>query len=566
MKKNFYSNIRAYITKHKVRSTIVGIIAIIVGYYIYNSLTATGTTPQYVLSRVTTGSITQTVTGTGQVSAVNQLDITGQASGMIQSIKVSVGQHVNAGDLIASIDPTQAIADLESARISMAKLTAAPKATDLTSAQNTLTKSYSDAFNSVANVFLDLPTVIAGMKDMLYGQSGFLSDQASSNLIPTARTYRDTAGISFDKAHNKYSIVLEEYRELSRSSATSSISQLIADTYSLTKEVSQALQNMQNTITYITTSQPEYLSTSASTAKTNINTWSSQINSDLASVLSAQNAIQSGTNALTTLVNGADVLDIESAQLSLQQKERAYANYFIRAPFDGIIGRIPVSVYSQAGSGTTIATLIGDSKTAIISLNEIDAAKVKVGQPVIITFDAIDDFDANGTVSVVDLVGTVTQGVVTYNVKISIDTKDDRVRPGMSVNTTIVTNKLENVLVVPTSAVKTLGNMNYVQIFDTLPNSTTTASSSLPRTQNRTLTISSAVAPRQQIVAIGQSDDTNTEILSGLSDKEWVVTRTTSTATTQTTTTAAPSILNSFGGARTGASATGGAFRTTVGR
>jgi len=543
--------------------------------------------PQYTLSRVQTGNIRQTVTGTGQISASNQLDIQSQVSGMITSINVSVGQHVYAGQLIATVDSTQALADLESARIAMAKLIAAPKTADLTNNENNLMKSYSDGFNAVSNVFLDLPTVMAGMKDMLYGQNGFLSDQFAYNLTSTAKAYRDAAGTSYDKANNEYATVLNEYRNLSRSSATSSISQLIMNTYNLTKDVSQALQNTQNAVTYVKTNQSEYQPTLASGAVTNTSTWSSQINSDLTSVLSAKNTIESNTDSLSTLVNGADTLDIQSQQLSLDQKERAYANYFIRAPFDGIIGRIPVSVYGQAGSAT-IATLIGDNKIASISLNEIDAAKVKVGQPVTVTFDAIDSFIANGTVSVVDLVGTVTQGVVSYNVKIAINTVDDRIRPGMSVNTTIITNEKDNVIVVPSSAVKTLGKTSYVQIFNTLP-STVSSSSNLPNRnvsatgtdtrvssstrqfgtsttsqqfQNKTTTITSATAPKQQTVTLGESDDTNIEITTGLSGGEWVVTRTVTTASTQTTT--APSILNTLGGNRS--ATTGGSLRAATGR
>jgi multidrug efflux pump subunit AcrA (membrane-fusion protein) len=607
MRKNIYSHIRTYITNHRVLSSIIAIVIVITVYYIYKSATATMTTPQYVLMRAKLGNITQTVTGTGQISADNQLDIQSQVSGTIKTINVSVGQHVHTGDLIATIDSTQALADLQSARIAMAKLTEAPKTADLESARNSLVKSYNDGFNSVSNTFLDLPVIMTGMKDIFYGQSGFLSDQNLINVISIGKTYRDTAGVSFDQANSEYATILEEYKGLSRSSATSSIIRLITDTYNLTKDVSRALQNTQNTLTYITTMQPDFQKTSATAAASNVNSWSSQINSDLASILAAQNTIQSNENSLTTLINGADTLDIQSQTLSLQQKERAYANYFIRAPFDGIIGRIPVSVYGQASGSTVIATLIGDNKVSTISLNEIDAAKVKIGQPVTITFDAIDDLNATGTVSVVDLVGTVTQGVVTYNAKISINTHDDRIHSGMSISTTIVTNQKKGVLVVPSSAVKTQGSTNYVQIFDSLPASATSSSaltyeirtttgnrsatntkqfsnrnssstismsniasgtrqftgnftgSSSQQIQNQTVTISSATAPRQQTVTIGQSDDTNTEIVSGLSGGEWVVTRTITAAASQTNT---PSLLSSFGGARTGA--TGGTVRTTT--
>ncbi|MDD5433706.1 MAG: hypothetical protein PHE77_03610, partial [Candidatus Pacebacteria bacterium] len=60
---------------------------------------------------------------------------------------------------------------------------------------------------------------------------------------------------------------------------------------------------------------------------------------------------------------------------------------------------------------------------AEISLNEVDVAKVKIGQRAIITFDAIDELEITGKVEDVDTIGTVSQGVVSYNVKIIFDTQ-----------------------------------------------------------------------------------------------------------------------------------------------
>ena len=98
--------------------------------------------------------------------------------------------------------------------------------------------------------------------------------------------------------------------------------------------------------------------------------------------------------------------------------------------------------------------LITKQKIAEISLNEVDAAKVKVGQKVTLTFDAIDGLSITGEVSEIDALGTVSQGVVTYGVKIAFDTQDERVKSGMSVSAAIITDVKQNVLLVPNAAVK----------------------------------------------------------------------------------------------------------------
>ena len=154
----------------------------------------------------------------------------------------------------------------------------------------------------------------------------------------------------------------------------------------------------------------------------------------------------------------------KSQQLSLQQAQQTYDNYFIRAPFAGTIGLIPVTVYGQAGNGTSIATIISDQMLATLSLNEVDAANVKTGDPVSVTFNAINNFTATGTVAEIDQVGTVSSGVVAYGVKVAINTADSRILPGMSVNAAITTFELDNVLTVPSTAVKTSGNKSYVMV------------------------------------------------------------------------------------------------------
>ncbi len=574
---------------HKIRTFFVVIILALVVYGIYKTYFVAAAVPQYTLTAVRTGSIIQTVTGSGQVSASNQTDILSQASGAITSIKVSVGQSVKTGDLIATIDSTNAAISLQSAKIAFAKLTQPAKETDLTNANSSLAKAYDSGFNTAAGVFLDLPAIMTGMKDLLYSQNGFLSIQYSSSLVSSLQASRNSVGQSYDAALSQYNQVLQEYGKVSRSSATSSLDALIADTYSTIKAVAQTATAAQNVINQIINTQPDYHASLSSAALTNITTWSNQANGDVSNIVAAQNSILSASNSLSTLLAGSDALDVQSAQLTLEQAERTYNNYFVRAPYDGVIGRIPVSVYSQAGASTVIATIIGEQNIASISLNEVDAAKVKVGQNVNITFDAIDNLNATGTVSVVDQIGTVSSGVVSYGVKILINTADSRIKSGMSVNTTIVTLKKDDVVIVPSGAIKTQNGSSYVQTFDNalIKSLATTVASASTRTLARnfnsasstralgaaainsgstnsastriplTQTISTSVSPTKVTVTTGVSDDTNTEILDGITAGQYVVTKTTAGSAAQTTT--APSILSSLG-ARTGGTA---ATRTT---
>jgi HlyD family secretion protein len=189
----------------------------------------------------------------------------------------------------------------------------------------------------------------------------------------------------------------------------------------------------------------------------------------------------------------------------------------------------------SASSGSVVATIVPKQRVAEISLNEIDIAKVDIGKKAILTFDAIDGLSIAGEVVEVDIIGTVTQGVVVYGVKTAFSSQDNRVKPGMSVSASIVTDVRQDVLAVPASAVKVSGNSSYVEVF---------ASSSVPVADGQSF--ASAVLPSKQTIETGLSDDTNTEIISGLNEGDRVVVRTVAgTASSASQTTAASGL---FGG------------------
>lgn len=237
---------------------------------------------------------------------------------------------------------------------------------------------------------------------------------------------------------------------------------------------------------------------------------------------------------------------ITSRELSLQQSKNALidaqdtvSDYYVFAPFDGTIASVTGKVGDVASS--TLGTIITTQKIASITLNEVDVSKVSIGQKATLTFDAVEDLSITGSVAEVDGVGTVSQGVVSYTVKISLDTDDTRIKPGMSVSASIITATAQDILLVPAAAIKTNTNGNYIEKFTTpLVVDTATASQG----------ITSPVLPQQIQVEIGISDDTSTEIKSGVSEGDQIVSRT----ITSSTTTSATSTPGLFGatGSRTG--------------
>jgi HlyD family secretion protein len=522
-----FSKIKSWAISHKKTSIVLILILAFLGYKIYQNFTNTSGQPKYIISFVKKGSIITAVTGSGQVSANNQIDVQSKASGDIVGVYVKPGQTVSSGTLLAQVDTKDASLTLQSAELAYQKLVEPAKPQDIKAAKVNVNTAYNDGWNSVSSTFIDYPSIITGMDNMFYKSGGYLNNINVIQRNDAYRSYIEKAGINYDQAKAQYAVVLAEYNSLSRSSATSSIDLLINDTQKMIKMMADALKNTQSAVSFISQTESD-TSIAATTAGSNVNSWTATLNSHLSSVLSAQSSITNTQNTLDNLERGADKLDVEAQQVSLQKQQLAYQNYFIRAPFDGIIARVPVSIGSP-GSGATIATMVTNQKIANISLNEVDVAKIKVGDKVNLTFDAIDGLNITGEVAEIDLVGTASQGVVNYNIKIGFDTQDDRVKSGMSVNASIITNNKQDVLVVPSSSIKSQGNTYYVDYFDQkYPEATASAG------------VTSTITPLSKQVEIGLSDDTNTEIVSGLNEGDQIIGR---TVTQTTTTSATPSIF-----------------------
>lgn len=559
---NKITKIRKWLVDHKILGTIIILLTLLVIYWGYGKIFGGGNSQTtYVIAAVQKGTIISSVSGSGQVSASNQVDLQSKVAGNVVYIGAKVGDRVGTGALIAQIDSQDAAIALENAQIALKKLTQVDQLS-LTQAENALTdaqaanqKAYDDGFSNVTTAFVDLPTVMSGLYDLVAGAggNGYLNEQRYIS-DDTERGYATKVASSYYIAKNSYDKSFALYKTITRTSSPESIRSLVDNVYQTTKEITQAVKDAQNAAEYIR-NQSDKITTEATTAQNNLSTWLSLANGNLQSLNSSANTISSSARSLTEktvslaeIKSGADPLDVRSQELNIQQKQSAYADSFIRAPFSGMLASLSISRGDSLNSGASIGTFITENKVADISLNEVDVARVKVGQKATITFDAIDSLSITGQVLQVDLVGTVSQGVVSYNVKIGFDTQDERIKSGMSTSVSIITDVKQDILVVPNSALKNQSGISYVGVVD----KNTSVS-----TNNLGLVLT--VLPTEQAVQTGATDDTSTEIVSGLNEGDKIVVKTVA-PTTANTTASAPSILNAAGtGSRTGA--TGGATR-----
>ena len=87
-------------------------------------------------------------------------------------------------------------------------------------------------------------------------------------------------------------------------------------------------------------------------------------------------------------------------------------------------------------------------------VDEADIGKIKVGDPVTITLNALPDVALPASVTYVDPTGTSSQGLVKYTVRVETANADPRVLLNMTANALIITNTKTGALALPLAAVQ----------------------------------------------------------------------------------------------------------------
>ncbi|MFA6160071.1 MAG: efflux RND transporter periplasmic adaptor subunit [Parcubacteria group bacterium] len=209
--------------------------------------------------------------------------------------------------------------------------------------------------------------------------------------------------------------------------------------------------------------------------------------------------------------------NVPLAQAKYQNALTDAAKRTVTAPISGTVNAINIKNGDDlsrlsSNSNSSAPIIIGDLNTlkAQVQVNEVDISNVSIGQKATMTFNGIEGLSLTGKVEKMDSLGTLTSGVVTYNVTIGFDSLDERIKPAMSVSASIITDAKQDVLLVPNSAVKTQNGSSYVQF---LTNGT----------------------PEQIPIEIGLSNNTDTQIISGIKAGDNVITQTIKSGATSTT-------------------------------
>ncbi len=170
---------------------------------------------------------------------------------------------------------------------------------------------------------------------------------------------------------------------------------------------------------------------------------------------------------LTTALSNADIA-LKNANNSLSNVEKQLENYYITSPITGTIayknnklGDI-ISNFQSTTSKVMVTVVDSSVKKFEMQVDELDIAKVKVGQDVIITIDALGGKEYVGKVTNINTIGQAVAGITSYTVTVELENTPE-IYAGMNVDADIQITSVQNVLRVPLSAVRK-GNVVYRKV------------------------------------------------------------------------------------------------------
>ncbi|HEX7542121.1 MAG TPA: efflux RND transporter periplasmic adaptor subunit [Anaerolineales bacterium] len=400
------------------------VVAVVVVYAARARANAAST---YQTTTIERGTLTATIGATGNVRASQTAIINWQTSGTVGTVNVSVGDQVTAGDDLASLSTTSLAQNVVLAQA------------DLVSAQRNLDSVLHSSTQS-AQAQLNL---VNAQKSYDSANATLNSMQASNRGgtpadIENARAQLTLAQSSLDQAQKTYDLFKD-----------------LPDTDARKAQAYTSLYNAQQSVTR---------------AQYNLNYFTqvpggSDIDAARAKLALAQAQLEDAQREWTRLKDGPDPGDVAAAQARVDAAQATINFSRLSAPFAGTVTEADPMVGDQVSPGTSGFRVDDLSHLLVdVQVSEVDINNVTVGQPALVTFDAVLGREYHGKVVDVSRVGTSVQSVVNFNVTVELTDPDADVKPGMTASVTITIQSLDNVLLVPNRGVHTVNGQRVVYV------------------------------------------------------------------------------------------------------
>ncbi|MCJ7552193.1 MAG: HlyD family secretion protein [Anaerolineae bacterium] len=378
---------------------------------------------QQVVDILRTGEVVQddleiTISSSGNVVVERRVDLAFETSGTVRTVNVEVGDRVKTGDLLSELEDDTLIDAVKQAELELAQV------------QLNLQQAREPADEA------DIRLVELAIREAV--QAMEVAD-TSAALAQVRAAIDQTRAQEFEKdareAYETYTDILDDYGlPLAYAAGITAMYMEAEGNVGITQLRSEvAIQQAQSQ-------------------------W-----------LSANQRYAKATRDLALLQQGADEnqiqsleLQVELADLSLEQAHADLASARLVAPFDGIIAAVNLQPGSappnpaRPGDGPAL-TLLDDTTVYVdLTIDEIDIGAIFEGQPVVLTLDAYPDVMLSGVIERLSALSKISGGVIAYTVRARLsETGSVAIRDGMTAGARITTAVLEDVVLIPNWAIRT---------------------------------------------------------------------------------------------------------------
>ncbi len=476
------------------------------------------------------GNLSASASASGKIKAAQTANLSAQTTGIVQDVMVSVGDTVQAGDMLAQLDTT----DLAFA-VARAEQNLTLQEANLTTLLDGATdEEIASAEAAVHSAQLNLEDVLAGPTDEQIAeyeaniraqQAGVYSASASYNSTLDSVSDAAIAAAQLDviNAQTAYDNAKEVNDDFANADTDASL-QNAATTLSIAQSALSSLQdgpkqgNVSSAAGNVSAAVASLEQTQANYDKLLLGATASQIAAAQATLAQAESALDNLVDANSDADIAIAEAGVEQARIALLGAEENLAKATITAPFDGLITAVNITE-GEMGSGA-LFQLMSDDFQVVLGVDEIDVGDISMGQEATITLETWPDDEILGEVTAIAPSANSGSSVVSYDVTLTLDESALPILAGMTANAKLVTSSRDNVLIVPNAAItadRAAGTYTVNLVIGELPE--------LPAEGEGIVLGSRPELPTTEkvTVTIGLKDGNYTQILSGISEGDQVM-------------------------------------------
>ncbi|MCB0094288.1 MAG: efflux RND transporter periplasmic adaptor subunit [Caldilineaceae bacterium] len=412
------------------------------------------------------------VSAAGNIALVSQQEVAPTVSGAIKTVDVKVGDTVEEGDTLLTIETVQleravkrAELDMEAKRNALDQLTDPATESEVAVAQANLTS----AQQNLADV-LDGPSA----DEVAAARANLASAWAKYNELEAGPSQEELTQLSANmkKAEVALAEARRAYDQIAWRNDTGMTSQA-ADLQDATIDYESAKAAYDESVAAADQSEVQSAIGSARSAQVTLD---NLLNSPTeAEIATAQAQVADAESSLADLMDGPTESETRDAEIALEQSlvdlEEAYNNLAaatLVAPSAGTVIAIDANVGERVSEGATLVTLADTSQLELtIQVAELDLPQLAIDQSATVEIDALSGQQFSGVITHIAPSSESDSGVVYYPVTIRLTDSDlSKVRAGMTAVATIQNTETaaQDSWLVPTTAIQTQNNQSIVMV------------------------------------------------------------------------------------------------------